>query len=206
MKVMRFPYDNFAAPVSLRTLENALQELFQRRLISMEGFSLSLRHSDGFLYLDTADAARVLWAEQATDPVALSQREPLQSLHQIMYDRVPVLNAIVTGRPPYSSAFMDSANPLAGTTSMLQKRGVNDVEAFSFPQESLGPDSFPDVLDAACRRAEEHGMAHLPLLIRHRMLICGAQNLFEAMTHYQNIEFCARLEYLQRVLTRRQTP
>ena len=206
MKALRFPYDNFAVPVSLQTLESAFQELFQRRLISMEGFSLSLRHSDGFLYLDTADAARVLWAEQANDPVPLDQRETLRSLHQAIYDRVPVLNAIVTGRPPYSSAFIDSANSLAGTTSMLQKRGVDDVGAFSFPEESLNPDSLPVVLDAACRRAEGQGMAHLPLLIRHRMLICGAQNLFEAMTHYQNIEFCARLEHLQRVLTRRQTP
>lgn len=168
--------------------------LFESEFVTLERFSISCRTTAGMRYLDESDALALLLGEG--DPGV--PREPADSsahaLHRTMYAAWPDVHAVMSGPSRHLRALLAEGCAPPNPTSMMRKRGVTRlVDHFVEPGALAGP-RLAATLAAARETATANGMTHVLLLEQDGTVHVAGRLAEEAMAHYSNVEFSARVE------------
>jgi hypothetical protein len=79
---------------------------------------------------------------------------------------------------------------------MMRKRGIPDLSAHLVTPDALAGTSLTDSIDLAKRLASRNDMRHLLLCSTEGMVVVAGAPFDEAVSHWHNIEFSARVECL----------
>lgn len=173
------------------------QRLFENEFVTLEGFAISCRAPGGMRYLDERDAiARLLEAEAADTP-SLPSDPAIHTLHDRMYATWPDVQAVVSGISLHLRALMAEGLALPAPTSMMRKRGVSDLRDHLVAPAALAGASLSGTLASAQAAAVRNGMRHVLLVTTDGHVHVAGPSAPEAMAHFSNVEFAARVECLR---------
>ena len=110
---------------------------------------------------------------------------------------MPDHEAVISGWSRHLRALLLEGLPPPPSTSMMRNRGVADLGAHLVDPSALEPPSLQRTIDRAMALAEQDGMRHLLVVSSEGMVVVSGAPPFEAMAHWHNIEFAARVECLR---------
>lgn len=171
--------------------------LYEPEFATLDGIAISCRTAGGFDYADGTTGLS-LWlgdeiSELRTDP----EDRSAHALHQALYVAMPGHEAVISGWSRHLRALLLEGSVPPPSTSMMRNRGVADLAAHLVDPSALEPSSLPDTIDRAAALAEQNGMRHLLIVTTEGMVVVSGAPPFEAMAHWHNIEFAARVECLR---------
>jgi ribulose-5-phosphate 4-epimerase/fuculose-1-phosphate aldolase len=184
-------------PPARVTPMDAFRRLFENEFITLEGFAISCRLPEGMGYLDESSAVERLLADEPPMEAPAPTNPSLLSMHRAMYQAWPDVQGAVSGRPLHLRALLAEGLPLPAPTSMMRKRGVTDLQ-----EHLVGPAGFIESnLQATLSRAREtaaaHAMKHVLLVASDGTVHVAGPSMEEAMAHYSNVGFAARVECIR---------
>jgi len=171
--------------------------LYESEFATLDGIAISCRTAGGFDYADGTTGLS-LWlgdeiSELRTDP----EDRSAHALHEAHYAAMPDHEAVISGWSRHLRALLLEGAPPPPSTSMMRNRGIADLAAHLVDPSALEPSSLPDTIDRAVALAERNRMRHLLVVTTEGMVVVSGAPPFEAMAHWHNIEFAARVECLR---------
>lgn len=171
--------------------------LYEPEFATLDGIALSCRTAHGFGYAD-GTAGLSLWLE---DGITELSDEPEDTeayeLHAALYAAMPGHEAVISGWSRHLRALLLEGLAPPPPTSMMRKRGIPDVAAHIVEPEALGPARLADSIDEARALAQRNAMRHLLIISSEGLVVVSGAPPYEAMAHWHNIEFAARVECLR---------
>lgn len=181
------------APDVTERLLTIFGRLFESEFVTLERFALSCRTPAGMRYLDEADALALMLGEgepgvprEPADPAA-------HTLHRTMYAAWPDMHAVVSGPSRHLRALLAEGCELPEPTSMMRKRGVTRLADHLVETGALAGPRVAATLASARETATANGMTHVLILEQDGTVHVAGRLAEEAMAHYSNVEFSARV-------------
>ena len=179
------------------TLVTVFRRLFENEFATLDGFAASCRAPDRMRYIDESVAlARMLVEEDLAQPFVPSD-PTMHALHAAMYAAWPDVQSVVSGWSRHLRALMTEGFALPAPTSMMRKRGVSDLRAHLVEPGALDAPQRDATLARARETAVHNGMTHVLLVASNGMVVVAAPKAEEAMAHWHNVEFSARVECIR---------
>jgi ribulose-5-phosphate 4-epimerase/fuculose-1-phosphate aldolase len=179
------------------TLLTVFRRLFENEFVTLDGFAISCRAAGGMHYLDESVAlARMLADEDRDEPFEPSD-PTMNALHRAMYAAWPEVESVVSGWSRHLRALMVEGFALPAPTSMMRKRGVSNLRDHLVDPGALVGSQLDSTLALAREIAARNRMAHVLLVASNGMVVVAAPKAEEAMAHWHNVEFCARVECIR---------
>jgi ribulose-5-phosphate 4-epimerase/fuculose-1-phosphate aldolase len=173
------------------------RRLFENEFITLDGFAISCRAADGMRYIDESVAlARMLAEEDVDEPFAPSD-PAMRALHRSIYTSWPEVESVVSGWSRHLRALMVEGFALPPPTSMMRKRGVTDLRDHLVESGALVGSLLDSTLARARETATRNRMNHILLVAPDGMVVVAAPKPEEAMAHWHNVEFSARVECIR---------
>jgi len=171
--------------------------LYEPEFATLDGIALSCRSADGFGYADGTTGLS-LWMD---DGISELRAEPedaaAHELHRALYAAMPNHQAVISGWSRHLRALLLEGLAPPPPTSMMRKRGIPDVGAHIVEPSAFDPAQLADTIDGARVLAEQNAMRHLLIITSEGLVVVSGAPPFEAMAHWHNIEFAARVECLR---------
>jgi hypothetical protein len=178
-------------------VDTVFRRLFENEFATLDGIAIS--HSiDGELeYIDESVAlGRMLDIESAFAPFEPTDVDARQ-LHQAMHDAWPEVTSVVSGWSRHLKALFDEDMALPACTSMMRKRGVSDLAQYVVDPSALKGVALEATLASARATAQHNEMAHVLVVVDNGMVVVAGPTAIEAMAHWHNVEFAARIECMR---------
>lgn len=171
--------------------------LYEPEFATLDGIAISCRTADGFDYADGTTGLS-LWlgdeiSQQRTDP----EDPSAHAVHEALYAAMPDHEAVISGWSRHLRALLLEGSAPPPSTSMMRNRGVADLGAHLVDPSALEQPSLSDTIDRAAAVAEKNGMRHLLIVTTEGLVVVSGAPPFEAMAHWHNVEFAARVECLR---------
>lgn len=176
---------------------DAFRRLFESDFITLEGFAISCRTPEGMGYLDESVAVERMLADEPPTDTPAPANPSLHAMHHAMYRAWPDVQGAVSGRPLHLRALMAEGLPLPAPTSMMRKRGVTDLQEHLVELDGLIGSDLEATLSRARQTAAAHAMKHVLLVASDGTVHVGAPTMEDAMAHYSNVGFAARVECIR---------
>lgn len=180
--------------VSLVTI---FERLFENEFATLDGIAISARTPGGIEYLDESVAlGRMLAGELEGGPI-----DPVDAamyrVHEALYAASPEAESVVGGWSRHLRALLMEVDVLPAATSMMRKRGVTDLRDHLIEPDALSKSRLAASVADARETAERNGMAHILLVVSDGTVVVAAPTRIEAMAHWHNVEFAARVECMR---------
>ncbi len=171
--------------------------LFENEFATLDGIAISCRSGAGMDYVD-GTAGLSLWLE---DEVTAAPLEPADvvahAIHVALLAAVPEHDAVISGWSRHLRALLLEDLGVPPSTSMMRNRGVTDLAAHLVePDQLVGP-ALAGTIERARTLAESSGMRHLLIVTTEGLVVVSGSPPFEAMAHWHNVEFAARIECMR---------
>jgi len=178
-------------------IDTVFRRLFENEFATLDGIAISHQVDGELEYIDeTVALGRMLDIGSAFEPF-----EPVDpdtyALHAAMHAAWPETQAVVSGWSRHLKALLDEDMALPACTSMMRKRGVSDLSEYLVGPAALRDARLPTTLAAARATAQRNEMAHVLVISDDGMVVVAGPTEIEAMAHWHNIEFAARVECLR---------
>lgn len=168
--------------------------LFESEFVTLERFAISCRAQDGMHYLDeTVALARLLGDGDREAPFRPADPS-VHSLHRAMYAAWLEFEAVVSGPSRHLRALLAEGCAMPEPTSMMRKRGVKRLDDHVVEAGALAGSRLAATLASARETAAANGMKHVLLIEPDGTVHVAGLSPEEAMAHYSNVEFSARVE------------
>lgn len=184
------------APASATPLVT-FRRLFANEFVTLDGFAISCRAGEGMRYLDESVAIGRLLADDDSDEPFPPSDPAMHALHQSLYVAWPEAASVVSGWSRHLRALLAEGLAPPPPTSMMRKRGVSDLRDHIVEPGDLVGSRVDDAIAGARETAARKGMAHLLLVASDGMVVVAAPRPEEAMAHWHNVEFSARVECIR---------
>ncbi len=179
------------------TLAAIFGRLYEPEFATLDGIAISCRTTGGFDYADGTTGLSLWLADEITQLRSDPEDPGAYALHQALYAAMPDHEAVISGWSRHLRALLREGLPPPPSTSMMRNRGVADLGAHLVDPSALEPPSLARTIDRAMALAEQDGMRHLLIVSDEGMVVVSGAPPFEAMAHWHNIEFAARVECLR---------
>lgn len=168
--------------------------LFESEFVTLERFAISCRAPGGMRYLDETVALERLLGDG--DPEApFEPADPsIHALHRAIYAAWPDFEAVVTGPSRHLRSLVAEGCAMPEPTSMMRKRGVTRLDDHVVAEGALDGPRLAGTLATARATATANGMRHVLLIEPDGTVHVAGTSPEEAMAHYSNVEFSARVE------------
>jgi ribulose-5-phosphate 4-epimerase/fuculose-1-phosphate aldolase len=173
------------------------RRLFENEFITLDGFAISCRSADGMGYIDESVALARMLADEDTDAPFAPADPAVHALHRTLYAAWPEAGSVVSGWSRHLRALLVEGLALPAPTSMMRKRGVSDLRDHLVEPGALVGSRVDATVAQARETAARNGMAHLLLVASDGMVVVAAPRPEEAMAHWHNVEFSARVECIR---------
>jgi ribulose-5-phosphate 4-epimerase/fuculose-1-phosphate aldolase len=173
------------------------RRLFENEYVTLEGFAISCRAAEGMHYIDESVALERMFAEEDRDEPFAPSDPTMHAFHGAMYAAWPDVESVVSGWSRHLRALMVEGFALPAPTSMMRKRGVSDLKDHLVEPSALIWAQRDATLARARETATRNGMAHILLVASNGMVVVAAPKAEEAMAHWHNVEFSARVECIR---------
>lgn len=167
--------------------------LFESEFVTLERFAISCRTTTGMRYLDESDALALMLGDGDPGAPAAPADPSTHALHRTMYAAWPDVDAVVSGPSRHLRALLAEGCALPDPTSMMRKRGVTRLVDHLVEPGSLAGQRAAATLAHARETASANGMTHVLLLEQDGTVHVAGRLAEEAMAHYSNVEFSARV-------------
>jgi hypothetical protein len=194
MQIKDFPYDNFEIKEPAQTLILCLEQLFYNKMINLDSVSISLSYQGSIYYIDEIAATKIILNHESFTE-ELKKNPNTFDLHTFIYNKYKDIKGIVMGAPNILFSLMETETDLGDPTSMMEKRMISSINGHIYPENSLSRQNKELNLNIAREKTDKNNMGHLLMLIKNNFLLSAAPNIFEAATHYQNVEFMAKKRF-----------
>lgn len=185
------------APAVAVSLVTIFERLFENEFATLDGIAISARAPGGIEYLDESVAlARMLADEPEAAPVVPSDAA-MYRVHEALYAASPDVESVVGGWSRHLMALLMEGDVLPAATSMMRKRGVTDLRDHLIQPEALGEARLAATVSEAQATARRNEMAHILMVVSDGTVVVGAPTRIEAMAHWHNVEFAARVECMR---------
>jgi hypothetical protein len=173
------------------------RRLFANEFVTLDGFAISCRADMGMRYLDDSVAIARLLADDDSDESFTPSDPAIHALHRSLYAAWPEAGSVVSGWSRHLCALLAEGLAPPPPTSMMRKRGVSDLRDHIVEPDALVGSRVDDVIADARETAARKGMTHLLLVASDGMVVVAAPRPEEAMAHWHNVEFTARVECIR---------
>ena len=116
------------------------------------------------------------------------------ALHRAMHAAWPESEAVVSGPARHLRALLAEGWAMPEPTSMMRKRGVTRLDDHLVEAGALAGPQVAATLARARETADANGMKHVLLIEPDGTVHVAGSSPEEAMAHYSNVEFSARVE------------
>lgn len=168
--------------------------LYVPEFATLDGIAVSCRTQHGFDYADGTTGLS-LWLE---DGITELRTEPedaaAHELHRALYAAMPDHRAVISGWSRHLRALLLEGLAPPPPTSMMRKRGIPQVGAHIVEPSALSPARLAGTIERARALAERNDMRHLLIISSEGLVVVSGAPPFEAMAHWHNVEFAARVE------------
>lgn len=179
------------------TLAAIFGRLYEPEFATLDGIAISCRTSDGFDFADGTTGLS-LWLDDGITELAAEPEDPgAYALHEALYAAVPAHDAVISGWSRHLQALLLEGFAPPPPSSMMRNRGVLDIGTHLVRPAALTPPALHDTVARAIAIAEQHEMRHLLIVTSEGLVVVSGAPPFEAMAHWHNIEFAARVECLR---------
>lgn len=179
------------------TLRTIFGRLFENEFATLDRIALSCRTAEGMDYVD-GTAALSCWLEPEASGVDAGVTDPAaHAIHAALYAAAPEHEAAISGISRHLQALLLEGYPPPPATSMMRNRGVPDLAAHLAAPEALVGAALAATIERARALAERNGMRHLLILGSDGLVAVSGAPPFEAMAHWHNVEFAARVECMR---------
>ena len=179
------------------TLAAIFGRLYEPEFATLDSIAISCRTTGGFDYADGTTGLS-LWLGDRISQLRSDPEDPAAyALHQALHAALPDHEAVISGWSRHLRALLLEGLPLPPATSMMRNRGVADLAPHLVDPSALETPSLPRTIDRAMALAAQDGMRHLLVVSGEGMVIVSGAPPFEAMAHWHNVEFAARVECLR---------
>lgn len=178
-------------------VDTVFRRLFENEFATLDGIAISHQVDGLLVYIDESVAlGRMLDIESAFLPSEPADRETY-AMHAAMHAAWPETRAVVSGWSRHLKALLDESMALPACTSMMRKRGVNDLSEYLVERSALTTPALETTLTTARATAERNEMAHVLVVAVDGLVVVAAPTEIEAMAHWHNVEFAARVECMR---------
>lgn len=179
------------------TLAAVFGRLFENEFATLDGISISCRTPSGMDYVD-GTAGLSLWLGDEVTRSASSPADPAAyALHEACYVALPAHEAVISGWSRHLRALLLEGLGTPPSTSMMRNRGVLDMGLHLVEPAALEGPSLAASIESASALATRNGMRHALIITTEGLVVVSGAPAFEAMAHWHNIEFAARVECLR---------
>lgn len=182
------------APASPVTV---FRRLFENEFATLDGIAISCRSADGIEYIDESVALGLMLTDEAVGEDFVPSDHESHAMHQAMYEAWPDVTSVVSGWSRHLRALLLEEMALPAPTSMMRKRGITDLQMHLLEPSAFSGLQVEATLAKAHETAARNGMAHYLLLATNGMVVVAAPTPEEAMAHWHNVEFAARIECMR---------
>jgi hypothetical protein len=180
-----------------RTLATIFGRLFENEFASLDDIAISCRVPDGLVYLDGVSALSAwLGDEDLGLPIPPNDGAALP-LHETLHAASPDHDVVISGLARHLRALLLEGFPAPPATSMLRNRGVSDLAAHLVAPQALAHPALHTTIARAKELARRDGMRHHLIIATDGKVVVSGSPPFEAMAHWHNVEFAARVECLR---------
>ena len=177
-----------------RVLATMFGRLYGPEFATLDGIALSCRTAHGFEYADGTTGLSLWLDDGITELRAEPEDAAAHELHRALYAAMPDHQAVISGWSRHLRALLLEGLAPPPPTSMMRKRGIPEVGAHIVEPSALGPARLAGSIDMARALAERNAMRHLLIISSEGQVVVSGAPPFEAMAHWHNIEFAARVE------------
>ena len=179
------------------TVATIFGRLFENEFATLDGIAISCRHADGMDYADGTSGLSRWLGDEPTQPPAAPADPAAHAVHAACHAAMPHHEAVISGWSRHLRALLLEGLGPPPSTSMMRNRGVPDISAHLVGPEALRGSALADTIDEARRLAERNGMRHLLVVTTDALVVVSGGPPFEAMAHWHNVEFAARVECMR---------
>lgn len=180
-----------------QTIAAIFGRLYQPEFATLDGIAISCRTPEGFDYADGTTGLS-LWMDDEISQLRTDAEDPAAyGLHEAIYAAVPGHEAVISGWSRHLQALLLEGLAAPPATSMMRNRGVPELAAHIVASSALAPSSLPGTIERASALARENDMRHLLIVTADGLVVVSGAPPFEAMAHWHNVEFAARVECLR---------
>ncbi len=178
-------------------LRSIFGRLFQGEFATLDDIALSCRSAEGIDYLD-GTAALSCWLEEEVSDAGPAVADPgAHAIHGSLYALSPTCEAVISGISRHLQALLLEGYPPPPATSMMRNRGVPDLAAHLVAPAALRDAALTATVERAVELSEHNGMRHTLIISSNGLVVVSGAPPFEAMAHWHNVEFAARVECLR---------
>jgi ribulose-5-phosphate 4-epimerase/fuculose-1-phosphate aldolase len=171
--------------------------LYEPEFATLDGIAISCRTAGGFDYADGTTGLSLWLDDEISQLPADPEDRSAHALHAALYAAMPGHEAVISGWSRHLRALLLEGSGPPPPTSMMRNRGIADLAAHLVDPSALESSSLADTIDRAAALTEQNGMRHLLIVTSDGMVVVSGAPPFEAMAHWHNIEFAARVECLR---------
>lgn len=175
----------------------AFGRLFDNEFLTLDGVTISYRVGRDISYLDERSALDAMLFDEEAATMSSTLADETQALHLALYAADPDTECVISGWSRHLRALLLEGFPPPPPTSMMRKRGIHDVSAHLVAADALEGSRLAASIEQARTLAKQNGMRHLLLLSAEGMVVMAGKPLNEAVSHWHNVEFAARVECLR---------
>ncbi len=182
---------------ALATLATIFGRLFENEFATLDGIAISVRRDGGMDYAD-GTAGLWLWLDDESAEVPAEPADPAaRALHEALYDAAPEHQAVISGWSRHLRALLLEGRGVPPSTSMMRNRGVPDLAPHLVEPEALTGPMLAGTIARAGELAQQNGMRHLLIITSEGLVVVSGAPPYEAMAHWHNVEFAARVECMR---------
>lgn len=175
------------------TLVTAFGRLFDNEFATLDGITISCRGLDGIRYIDESSALDCMLFEREAAELPATGGTDTHVLHRALYEASPASEAVLSGWSRHLRALLLEGLAPPAPTSMMRKRGVPDVGAHVVEPSALAGEQLVASIAKAQALAGQNGMRHLLLITTEGLVVVAGSPVYEAQSHWHNVEFAARI-------------
>lgn len=170
--------------------------LFENEFATLDGIAISCRTSEGMAYLEGTDALAA-WLGWPAPEAAAAPDPDQHAIHAALHAATPAHDTVISGWSRSLCALLQEGFGPPPSTSMMRNRGIPDLGAHLVEPAALHGPALVATIGQARELAERAGMRHLLIISREGMVVVSGAPPYEAMAHWHNVEFAARVECLR---------
>jgi len=171
---------------------NIMRRLYQQKLTSSSGGNISMRNSDGFVFITASqtDKSCIEWdniiiIDKNGKNLTPSLKPSMEcGMHIAIYEIRPDIKAIVDAHPIYASTFAVTEQKLVSSLTGEARYVLGDIQYINY--ELMGTPA----LATACAKALTE--ANVGIMQNHGA-ICLGESLFHAFDRMEVLEFTAHM-------------
>ena len=179
------------------TIAAIFGRLFEPEFATLDGIAISCRTVAGFEYADGTTGLSLWMDDEISQLRTDAEDQAAHGLHKAILAAMPEHEAVISGWSRHLRALLLEGLGVPPSTSMMRNRGVPDLAAHIVAPSALAASSLPDTIERASSLARQNDMRHLLIISAEGLVVVSGAPPFEAMAHWHNVEFAARVECLR---------